>query len=138
VGTGEQLLACAKSDVEGIRKACHQDKAREWKLTEKGVDNDVILGLVDQLRKGSDYVLPASQIANSQGCGYLLASSLKRYFFVEESRNGKKTPTSYGEAANNENSDYIGKTPHLAQISITSNSLKCSPNSSRRMSFDRP
>jgi hypothetical protein len=50
----------------------------------------------------------------------------------------KKTLTSYGETANNKNSDYIGKTPHLAQISITSNSLKCSPNSSRRMSFDRP
>jgi hypothetical protein len=31
---------------------------------------------------------------------------------------GKKVFTSYGEAANNKNSDYIGKTPHLAQISI--------------------
>jgi hypothetical protein len=41
-----------------------------------------------------------------------------------ESRNGKKVLTSYGEAANNKNSDYIGKTPHLANISITSNSLK--------------
>ena len=40
--------------------------------------------------------------------------------------------------SHNKNSDYIGKTPHLAQISITSNSLKCSRNSSRRMSFDRP
>jgi hypothetical protein len=60
------------------------------------------------------------------------------FFPTWESRNGKKVLTSYSEAANNENSDHIGKTPHLAQISITSNSLKCSPNSSRRMSFDRP
>ena len=36
------------------------------------------------------------------------------------------------------NSDYIGKISHLAQISITSNSLKLSRNSSRHMSFDRP
>ncbi len=57
--------------------------------------------------------------------------------YTSESRNGKKVLTSYGEAANNKNSDYIGKTPHLAQISITSNSLKCRPNSSRHMSFDR-
>ncbi len=58
--------------------------------------------------------------------------------YNSESRNGKKVLTSYGEAANNKNSDYIGKTPHLAQISITSNSLKYSPNPSRHMSFDRP
>jgi hypothetical protein len=31
-----------------------------------------------QLRKVTDYKLPASQIANSQGCGYLLAAALKR------------------------------------------------------------
>lgn len=83
VGTGEQLLASAKGDVEGLRKACRQDKARERKLAEKGIDNDVLLSLVDQLRKGTDYSLPASQIANSQGCGYLLAAALKRYFFVD-------------------------------------------------------
>jgi len=41
-----------------------------------------------------------------------------------ESRNGKKVLTSCSEAANNENSDNIGKTPHLAKISINSNSLK--------------
>ena len=42
----------------------------------------------------------------------------------KESRNGKKVLTSCSEAANNENSDNIGKTPHLAKISINSNSLK--------------
>ena len=119
MGTGEQLLACAKSDVEGIRKACHQDKAREWKLTEKGVDNDVILGLVDQLRKGSDYVLPASQIANSQGCGYLLASSLKRYFFVEP----KSGPDSIKPLADRKN-NILGKCVPLLDIScLTSHVL---------------
>ena len=81
VGTGEQLLASAKVDVEGLRKVCRQDKARERKLAEKGIDNDVILSLVDQLRKSTDYSLPASQIANSQGCGYLLTAAMKRYFF---------------------------------------------------------
>jgi hypothetical protein len=43
VGTGEQLLSCAKSDVEGLRKACRQEKARERKLAEKGIDNDLLL-----------------------------------------------------------------------------------------------
>jgi hypothetical protein len=49
----------------------------------------VLLSLADQLRKGTDYSLPASQIANSQGCGYLLPAALKkrklkRYFFVDD------------------------------------------------------
>jgi hypothetical protein len=83
VGTGEQLLSCAKSDVEGLRKACRQEKARERKLAEKGIDNDVLLSLAAQLRKTTDYKLPASQIANSQGCGYLFAATLKRYFVVD-------------------------------------------------------
>ena len=43
VGTGEQLLSCAKSDVEGLRKACHQENAHERKLTEKGIDNELLL-----------------------------------------------------------------------------------------------
>jgi hypothetical protein len=30
-----------------------------------------------------NYKLPASQIANSQGCGYLFAVAFKRYFFVD-------------------------------------------------------
>ena len=57
VGTGEQLIASAKVDFEGLRKVCLQDKCRERKLAEKGIDNDVILALVDQLRKDTDYSL---------------------------------------------------------------------------------
>lgn len=83
VGAGEQLIASAKVDVEGLRKVCLQDKARERKLAEKGIDNDVILALVDQLRKDTDYFLPASQIANSQGCGFLFPAVQKRHFFVD-------------------------------------------------------
>ena len=60
VGTGEQLLDSAKSDVEELRKGCREDKGRERKFTEKGIDNYVILALVDQLRKTTDYSLPAS------------------------------------------------------------------------------
>ncbi len=117
--TGEQILACAKSDVEGLQKAYRQDKARERKLAEKGVDNDVILGLVDQLRKGSDYVLPASQIANSQDCGNLLASSLKRYFFVE----AKSGPDSIRPLADRKN-NILGKCAPLLDIScLTSHAL---------------
>ena len=55
-----------------------------------------------------------------------------------ESRNETKQPSSYGEAVNGKNSDYIGKIPHLAETFITSSSLKLSQNSSKRMSFDRP
>ena len=83
VGTGEQLIASAKSDVEGLRKVCRQDKARERKLAEKGIDNALILARVDQLRKNTDYCLPVSQVANSQGCGFLYPSCQKRHFFVD-------------------------------------------------------
>ena len=83
VVTGEQLIASAKVDVEGLRKVCLQDKARERKLAEKGIDNDVILALVDQLRKDTHYFLPASQIVNSQGCGFLFPTVQKRHFFVD-------------------------------------------------------
>jgi len=113
VGTGEQLLACAKSDIEGLRKTCRQEKARERKLLEKGVTNEVILGLVDQLRKTNDYVLPASQIANSQGCGYLLASTLKRYFFVEP----KSGPDNIKPLADRKN-NILGKCMPLLDISF--------------------
>ena len=40
VGTGEQLIASAKTDVESLHKVCRQDKARERKIAEKGIDNE--------------------------------------------------------------------------------------------------
>ena len=47
VGTGEQLIASAKTDVESLHKVCRQDKARERKIAEKGIDNDVILSKIE-------------------------------------------------------------------------------------------
>ena len=76
VETGDQLIASAKVDVESLRKVCRQDKDRERKLTEKGIDNDIPT-LVDQLRKATDLSLSSSQIDNSQGCGFLLTALAK-------------------------------------------------------------
>jgi len=126
VGTGEQLLSCAKSDVEGLRKACRQEKARERKLAEKGIDNDVLLSLAAQLRKATDYKLPASQIANSQGCGYLFAVAFKRYFFVD-AKSGPDNLKPLADRKNNVLGECVSYLTSYALLSTLASDWKCDP-----------
>ncbi len=100
VGTGEHLTPSAKGDVEGLRKVCLQDKSHERKLAERGIDNDVLLALVDHLRKDTDYSLPVSQIVNSQDCGFLFTSVQKRYIYVD-SRYGPENLKPFVDRKNN-------------------------------------
>jgi hypothetical protein len=81
--TGDLLLGHARDDIKGLRELVRKERQRERGLTQKGISTQTLVRLIPRLAASTGYPLSYAQVANSVGCGHVLASIKNQMFPID-------------------------------------------------------